>query len=465
VVWGAHVDPGLPGTGGRYDPVADPWSPTSTIGAPMSRGDHKAVWTGSRMLVWGPVTAFGPGGRYDPQTDTWLPISTTGQPSQRQDYSAVWAGGRLVVWGGLDVVTELRTGGRYDPVTNSWSATSLVNAPTARHDHAAVSTGNRMIIWGGLDGTYANSGAIFDPAANAWTTTATTGAPSGRADAAAVWTGCTMVVWGGDVPFNPGDRTGGRYDLATNSWLPTATLDAPLGRVNGLAVWTGSVLWIPPWDGLSGGQYVLGQNTDDDGDGLSECTGDCNDGNPAVRPGVQDLCDGYDNDCNGVVDFAVEVCNGFDDDCDGHRDGLDPDADGVGDLCDNCLTVANSGQGDSDLDSVGDGCDSDDGNVFLLYPSHTTVSWGAETGYVAYNVYGGSLDVMKSTGVYTQPSGSNPLATRFCGVTSTQVTDSAVPAPGARKFYLATGRTSGGTESDLGTNSAGVARANTSPCP
>lgn len=68
---------------------------------------------------------------------------------------------------------------------------------------------------------------------------------------------------------------------------------------------------------------------------------DCNDGDGSVFPG------------------AAEVCNGRDDDCDGVRDnGLgDTDLDGWGAACDNCPLVANSGQADTDGDGEGDACD------------------------------------------------------------------------------------------------------------
>ncbi len=39
--------------GGQYDPVGNAWTATTTTGAPSARQYHTAVWTGSRMIVWG----------------------------------------------------------------------------------------------------------------------------------------------------------------------------------------------------------------------------------------------------------------------------------------------------------------------------------------------------------------------------------------------------------------------------
>jgi hypothetical protein len=72
-----------------------------------------------------------------------------------------------------------------------------------------------------------------------------------------------------------------------------------------------------------------------------------------------EICDGKDNDCNGVVD------DGFpDSDNDGITDCLenDKDGDGVVDLLDNCPGVANPDQLDNDLDMAGNACDPDDDN-------------------------------------------------------------------------------------------------------
>ncbi len=44
---------------------------------------------------------------------------------------------------------------------------------------------------------------------------------------------------------------------------------------------------------------------DGDGDGLAACEGDCNDASPGAFPGATESCDGYDNDCNGLVDDSA----------------------------------------------------------------------------------------------------------------------------------------------------------------
>jgi hypothetical protein len=70
----------------------------------------------------------------------------------------------------------------------------------------------------------------------------------------------------------------------------------------------------------------------DDGDpcnGAEVCLAD---GTCGAAPPVGDICDGIDNDCDGVTDEGqVEICNGIDDDCDGlgPAEEADADADGV----------------------------------------------------------------------------------------------------------------------------------------
>jgi N-acetylneuraminic acid mutarotase len=245
IVWGGFRSGfGYLDTGGIYDPNTDTWVPTSLRSAPTARR-CTAVWTGSKMIVWGGwAEGYGPvntGAVYDPATDSWTPTSTINAPGHRSDHTAVWTGSRMIVWGG----GSLSTGGVYDPATDSWSATSTINAPSPRSYHAAVWTGSRMIVWGGGG---LNDGGIYDPATDTWTATSTTNAPSGRNDHTAVWTGSRLILWGGTggagaLYLN----TGGIYDPATDTWTATSTMDAPASRQRHGALWTGSQMIV--WGG------------------------------------------------------------------------------------------------------------------------------------------------------------------------------------------------------------------------
>jgi len=106
----------------------------------------------------------------------------------------------------------------------------------------------------------------------------------------------------------------------------------------------------------------LADCTDHDGDGFSECTGDCDDTNPAIHPGAQEICNQVDDNCDGRIDEGsdldgdgISVCDNCPDVY--NPDQRDADADSVGDACDNCPNIANIAQSDADGDRVGDGCD------------------------------------------------------------------------------------------------------------
>ncbi len=274
IVWGGYdANSNLDtDTGGRYDPATDSWAPTSTIGAPDPRDTHTAVWTGTKMVVWGGGNeVFVPkssGGRYDPTANSWSPTSMTGAPTAREYHAAIWAGfsARMIVWGGWDGNRDLATGGRYDPAADTWSTTAKSGAPDARDSHTAVWNGTNMVVWGGEDDSAVtlNTGGRYDPAANAWSATSIVGAPVGRQNHTAVWTGSNarMIVWGGYDGFNDLD-TGGSYDPNSDMWTPTSTTGAPAARDQHTAVWTNADAEMIVWGGQddlvvqlnSGGRY------------------------------------------------------------------------------------------------------------------------------------------------------------------------------------------------------------------
>jgi N-acetylneuraminic acid mutarotase len=270
IVWGGYDSAANDqlNTGGRYDPSSDSWRPVSDDGAPARRYFHTAVWSGSEMIVWGGVSAgagLNTGGRYNPASDSWQPTAITAMtPSGVFGHTAVWTGSRMIVWGGSLYATNVSAGGRYDPSTDSWLPTSLdANVPAPRLAHTAVWTGTEMIVWGGEDQAPLDSGARYNPAANAWTTIPIRqDTPSARSGHTAIWTGAEMIVWGGDdgAPLN----SGGRYAPSNNSWVATSipVSGAPAARSGNSAVWTGTEMIV--WGGYvfdgsllrSGGRYA-----------------------------------------------------------------------------------------------------------------------------------------------------------------------------------------------------------------
>jgi hypothetical protein len=267
IIWGGLGVPGELNTGGIYDPETNTWTPTSTANAPTARWAHTAVWTGSKMIIWGGGDVAGDvsntGGVYDPETNTWTPTSTANAPTARCSHAAVWTGSKMIVWSGMSGRGLVDTGGIYDLTTDTWIPTATATAPTARYFHTAVWTGSKMIVWGGLDdrGT-GYSGGIYDPATDAWTSTATGGAPTYRYAHTAIWTGSRMIIWGGKGEAGDVD-TGGIYDPEANTWTGTSTANAPSARSDHTAIWTGSKMIIWGGDSLlplffnSGGIYDL----------------------------------------------------------------------------------------------------------------------------------------------------------------------------------------------------------------
>ena len=266
IIWGGAdlVLPAGYNDGGLYEPTTNSWSKTNPTNAPVFRGGHTAVWTGSEMIIWGGrdfTSVLNTGGRYNPSTDSWMPVSTTNAPSGRWKHTAVWTGSRMIVWGGCGVDPEnctfLNTGGKYNPSDDSWSATSTTNAPSARAMHTAVWDGNDsiMIIWGGevqygSTSYQLNTGGKYKPGDDSWTATSTTNAPSPRAMHTALWTGTRMLIWGGwgDWPQSPG----GRYNPLTNSWTYMSITNAPSIRAGHTAVWTGTEMIIWGGEGQTG---------------------------------------------------------------------------------------------------------------------------------------------------------------------------------------------------------------------
>jgi hypothetical protein len=303
IVWGGSngASPALL-TGGRYDPNVG-WTPTSVGTQPSSVGN--LFWTGNEILSWsGGVT-----GRYDPATDSWRAV-TTPAGMVRAGASAVWTGSRMVVWGGSTVAccqcgqnynVYYDTGRAYDPLLDFWTPGSIGSGalfkPTKRAGHRAVWNGFDMIVWGGVEqlpcsgGTLYKDGARYNPTYDTWQPIATAGAPAPGASTAytdGFSTELGALFWNGSMGgyiYSPdsdswtraepvalpssasaeyaGGRlvvvnqqgAGSRYDPITDRWSPTTPVNTdPVCNI-GVVGTSGSQIF---WWGGGGGSDCLG---------------------------------------------------------------------------------------------------------------------------------------------------------------------------------------------------------------
>ncbi len=205
VIWGGENFTGVLNNGGLYDPTTDTWSSIPSANAPAARSQASAVSTGNGLIVWGGVGErkfLNSGAQLVIENGLpgleWRTISDVNAPSERIGHTAVWTGSKMIIWGGLDSSGTLGDGAIYDPVANSWAPVNNSNAPTARNSHAAVWTGSEMVVVGGETASGATStGGAYDPSTDKWRVLSNPGFPVARSGSSAVWTGSEVMVFGG----------------------------------------------------------------------------------------------------------------------------------------------------------------------------------------------------------------------------------------------------------------------------
>jgi len=257
IIWGGHDGTfAYFGTGGRYNPSTGSWTDTLCCTSAVARGrtSHTAVWTGSEMIVWGGRYRddqgnsynLSTGSRYNPSLDSWNPTDDSIFPYGRIYHSAVWTGSRMLIWGGKEWLDYVNTGYIYNPFNDTWQTMSDTDAPDGRFKHSTVWTGVEMIVWGGQDEVneteWFDTGGKYNPNLNTWEATSLTGPPLGRSGHSAVWSGQDMIIWGG-----ADSNSGGVYNPSQDTWTPTTLYNAPAARSNHIATWIDNLMII--WGG------------------------------------------------------------------------------------------------------------------------------------------------------------------------------------------------------------------------
>ncbi|HTH49708.1 MAG TPA: kelch repeat-containing protein [Candidatus Limnocylindria bacterium] len=211
LVWGGRNAGGLLADGATLDPVGNAWTALPTASAPEARKNATAVWAGDRVIIFGGEGEGGMLGSGAMLTFTggatagsWQALASLNAPTPRSGHSAVWTGTKLIVWGGTGGGAPLGDGAEFDPILNQWTALPSDGAPAGRTGHLAVWTGSEMLVFGGDGGSGSlASGAAYSPATGHWRPLSGTGSPLARSEGTGVWTGAELLVFGGKASGAP----------------------------------------------------------------------------------------------------------------------------------------------------------------------------------------------------------------------------------------------------------------------
>jgi hypothetical protein len=255
-------------TSASYNPSANSWRPMSRV--PMSLFGAVTGWTGHRFLAWGGTCCEDQshdGAVYSPASNAWR-LLPTAPLIVRRNASGTWTGRELVVAGGEHLVRTghspvlLKDAAAYSLATGRWR--KIAPMPRREAGATAVWDGKEILFIGGRRAGArgpAPRGLAYNPVTNRWRLLPAMAFP--RSGFAAVWTGRQLLVWGGvTASGNPPPR-GEAYTPAAGTW--TALPASPLrGRESPVAVWTGRqmILWggfrngTPPSEFTDGAGYT-----------------------------------------------------------------------------------------------------------------------------------------------------------------------------------------------------------------
>jgi N-acetylneuraminic acid mutarotase len=233
-----------------YDPMANTWR---SLPRPPTNAGRLTVWTGSEVVGWGGGCcgdAFKDGAAFNPATNTWRRLAPSPLAGSQSPLGA-WTGHELVIFvgnsdpDGKPWPARLARAAAYNPTTNSWRR--IAPLPVGRGGANVIWDGHDVLVLGGSAGGAKPLSSVlaYNPSTNRWRRLAPM--PRASVGAAAVWTGTRLLMWGGSAGSSVPLRNGLSYDPATNRW--TTLPDAPFAAQDAAAAWTGRSLFV--WKGAA----------------------------------------------------------------------------------------------------------------------------------------------------------------------------------------------------------------------
>ncbi len=207
-----------------------------------TRGEPKAVWTGTELIVVGGLIidqyrAINDGAAFNPSTEKWRTIPP--RPTGGRVLHAVWTCQELVTFAtegiGLDEITTVHA---FNPVANTWRTLPL--PPSTRSPSSVAWTGRQLVYW---QPEATPPGALYDPVIDRWSPIPVNSVEGAASAGQAVWTGQELAVQGSVIPASGGPLENRLFLFSPDrgSWRVSSP---PAGQLNGWLylspIWTGA---------------------------------------------------------------------------------------------------------------------------------------------------------------------------------------------------------------------------------
>lgn len=374
-------------TGGMNGPVrgltpAEAFRPTTgtwesagalTIGrdasATASLGAGRVLVTGGLDDVSGELT--GTTEVYDDETHAWTESGSLVQPRYQHNAVAL-QDGRVLVTGGSGIIgdewKDLASSEVFDRTagdTGEWSSTGPLAAPRLFHTATLLQNGTVLVV-GGSDGSssgYLRRTEIFDPVTGLWSNAGPL-AVGRSGHTASLMSDGKVLVTGGSNGAGTTLATSEVYDPATRTWSRTAPLSAPRKWHDATALIDGRVL-------VAGGQSNTGTEVYSPVTKTWRAAGALSTVRQypsvtALPNGTALVAGGYKSGYLRSAEIVTPPA--------APAPVVDADGDTVADSRDNCPTVANKSQVDTDADGTGDPCEATHARRVTLAGVHQTIS-------------------------------------------------------------------------------------------